>query len=75
MTTADRKSLCPSVQEEYVGHIKKIVSGAETSPEALATMTFEEAVELLSQADLGATLSDDQEIDLVGFLLSNCPRP
>ncbi len=74
MTTADRKALCPSAQEDYIGHIKSIVSGADTSPAALAEMTFEEAVELLSQADISTSLSDDQEIDLVGFLLSNCAR-
>ena len=74
MTTDDQTTPHPPTRDDQPGRIKAIVSRAEMSPEDLAALSFDEAVERLSQADLAATLSDDQEIALVGFLMSNCRR-
>ena len=56
---------------DQAGHVRCVMRNAGLSPERLAELPFEQAVELLSQAGIGSELSDDQAITLVGFLLSN----
>ncbi len=74
MTTDDRKAPLPPAHNDPPGSIGSIVSLAGMKQEELAALPFDKAVEALSQSDLADSLSEDQEIALVGFLLSNCGR-
>lgn len=71
MAQAPKRMYQAKRSNDRAGEVRCVMRNAGLSPERLAELPFEQAVELLSQADIGSELSDDQAITLVGFLLSS----